>query len=69
MATKRFRAGKGYGCALAVIDSSRENRAVLIVLPDPKVATAQGRVLDLVVECLNAEHERVQARRAAPQTT
>lgn len=69
MATKRFRAGKGYGGALAVIDSNRGNRAVLIVLPDPHVGTAQGRVLDLVVECLNTEHERMQARRAAPQTT
>ncbi|MFZ5427103.1 MAG: hypothetical protein ACOZEN_09010 [Thermodesulfobacteriota bacterium] len=64
MGTKRFRAGKGYGGALAVIDGSRGNRAVLIVLPDPKVPTAQGRVLDLVVECLNAEHERMQARQA-----
>jgi len=65
MATKRFRAGKAYGGALAVIDSSRVNRAVCIILPDKKLPTGPGRVLDLIVECLNAEHERVQARQAA----
>jgi len=69
MATKRFRAGKGYGGAVAVIDTSRKNRAVLIVLPDPVNPKAQGRVLDLCVGRLNEEHERMEAAKAARAAT
>lgn len=64
-ANRRFRAGKAYGGALAVIDGHRCNRAVCIVLPDGERPQGPGRVLDLIAEALNAEHERMEARKAA----
>ena len=65
MGTKRFRAGKAYGGALAVIDSHRQDRAVCLIMPDKALPTGPGRVLDIIVECLNGEHERMQSRHTA----
>lgn len=66
MATpKRFRAGKAYGGALAVIDSHRRDRAVCLIMPDKERKTGPGYVCDLIIACLNEEHERVQTSQAA----
>ena len=65
MSSSRFRAGKAFGGALAVIDSHRKDRAVCLIMPDKELPKGPGRVLDIIVERLNAEHERIQARQAA----
>ncbi len=58
MDAKRFRPGKAYGGALAVLDHERDSRAVCIVLPDPVKPDAAPRVAQIIADTLNTINDR-----------